>query len=163
MKKQFITEAARLQKLAGILKENNTTEDISYDDLVTIVNEILGDYGTPEFNLRPGSTVEKGVNEIKKYVEEYSKQTGKNKYDVYRNLYKDVIDDYIKSGQWLDAFDEDEELEAEAQLARDTGMFNAAALDMTYRDYLDEFGDAWNDAIKLGKQDNYFQSILNKK
>ena len=41
MAKQFITETARMQKLAGIIKENLENDDVIYDTLIDMNHEQL--------------------------------------------------------------------------------------------------------------------------
>jgi hypothetical protein len=103
-----------------------------YNDVEIATGEILGDYGLYEYNLRPASTVDAGVEEIKQIVDRYLRavelgivKDPKSRDQVYNDLDK------------MNAEADDADLPLE-MIQRLKGMLLAARADMTWEEYTDK-------------------------
>ena len=108
-----------------------------WEHLSTAVMEVLGDYGMYEANLRPSSTVDKGVEEIKELVKGHIKATGKDHNEVYNELDQmNMEGEEQMAGHYDDPDEQDEEMIVNMRL-RD--MLKAARADMTWQEWIDVY------------------------
>ena len=105
-----------------------------WEHLSVAVMEVLGDYGMYEANLRPSSTVDKGVEEIKELVNRHIKSTGKDHDEVYNELDQINMEGEQQMAGHHD--DEDEEMIINMRL-RD--MLKAARADVTWEEWTDKY------------------------
>ena len=105
-----------------------------WEHLSVAVMEVLGDYGMYEANLRPSSTVDKGVEEIKELVNRHIKATGKDHNEVYNALDQlNMEGEEQMSGHHED---DDEEMIIKMRL-RD--MLKAARAGITWKEWQDKY------------------------
>ena len=105
--------------------------------LSVAVMEILGDYGMYEAHMRPSSTVDAGVEEIKELVKGHIKSTGKDHDEVYNELDQmNMEGEEQMAGHYDDPDEQDEEMIISMRL-RD--MLKAARADVTWQEWTDKY------------------------
>lgn len=105
-----------------------------WEHLSVAVMEVLGDYGMYEVNLRPSSTVDKGVEEIKELVKGHIKSTGKDHNEVYN-----ALDQLNMEGEQQMAGHHDNEDEEMIINMRLRDMLKAARADVTWKEWQDKY------------------------
>jgi hypothetical protein len=121
-----------------------------WEHLSVAVMETLGDYGMYEANLRPSSTVDKGVEEIKDLVKGHLAATGKDHNEVYNELDQmNMEGEQEMAGEYED---DDEEMMINMRL-RD--MLKAARADVTWEEWTDMYA---GEPAKGNVEDALYQS-----